>query len=68
MKHIITGLLLTLMSTVYLKKPQLFPKVSPNGTDTCSKRQVFAGFERKWQGSATLNKNLADLLNALEGS
>jgi hypothetical protein len=50
------------------KKPQLFPKVSPNGTDTFSKRQFFAGFERKWQGSATLNKNLADLLNALEGS
>ena len=36
----------------YDKKPQLFPKVSPNGTDTTSKRQVFAGFERKWQGSA----------------
>tara|TARA_S200000501_G_C20205906_1_gene475011 strand:+ start:58 stop:204 length:147 start_codon:yes stop_codon:yes gene_type:complete len=34
------------------KKPQLFPKVSPNGTDTFSKRQVFAGFEQKWQGSA----------------
>ena len=50
------------------KKFQLFPKVFPNGTDTLSKRQVFAGFEQKWRGSATLNKNLADLLNALEGS
>jgi hypothetical protein len=56
------------MSTVYLKNTQLFPKVFSNGTDPFSKRQVFAGFEQKWQGSATLNKNLADLLNALEGS
>jgi hypothetical protein len=50
------------------KKNQLFPKVFQYGTDSFPKRQIFAGFEQKWQGSATLNKNLADLLNALEGS
>ena len=52
----------------HCKKTKTFPKVLPDGTDLKPKRQFFAGFEQKWQGSAAVNKNLADLLTALEGS